>query len=231
MTEPNKKFIVTAVVFRNIFIVVFILLLILAIVIAYLGIKKLQTTADDVRMVVAEASAIDQTNTRTVTLWNEIQQNQQAVTRAGQVVAESKSYAYQDVIVRDLKNFAKKAGITITNYDFTVGNSSGSGSGSGAPAETTQPADGGTVPTAEDAAGAGAGPAGQTPPVASTLKTTSVSVTIETPVDYQRLLRFVNYIEQNLTKMQISQVSLSRVTSEGRGKINSDALTIEVYIR
>jgi uncharacterized protein (UPF0333 family) len=64
----------------------------------------------------------------------------------------------------------------------------------------------------------------------SGLKTTSVVITLKTPVDYNNLLRFIESIEQNLTKMQISKVSLSRDASGGNN-VTSDALTIEVYIR
>ena len=64
----------------------------------------------------------------------------------------------------------------------------------------------------------------------SGLKSTTVVVTLKTPVNYNNLLHFLASIEQNLTKMQVSKVTLSRGSATGTD-INTDALTIEVYIR
>jgi hypothetical protein len=61
------------------------------------------------------------------------------------------------------------------------------------------------------------------------VKITSVSVTLKNPLNYNNLLRFTKSIEQNLTKMQISKVSLSKSTTNN--EVTSDVLTIEVYIR
>lgn len=77
------------------------------------------------------------------------------------------------------------------------------------------------------------GSASDDTPVASRapagLNTTSASVTLGNPVDYNNLLHFIRSIEQNLTKMQIATISLSRADSSNQ--VTSDSLTIEVYIR
>jgi hypothetical protein len=78
--------------------------------------------------------------------------------------------------------------------------------------------------------GGTAGAATPAQPVPGGLKSTSVVATLKTPVDYYSLLRFIEAVEQNLTKMQISRVSLSKGTATGND-VTSDALTIEVYIR
>ena len=41
-----------------------------------------------------------------------------AVERASKIAAESKSYQYQDQIINDLNDFARKAGITISDITF-----------------------------------------------------------------------------------------------------------------
>ncbi|MFI5212624.1 MAG: hypothetical protein ACHQTE_01560, partial [Candidatus Saccharimonadales bacterium] len=61
------------------------------------------------------------------------------------------------------------------------------------------------------------------------VKSTSVAVTLVNPINYNNLLTFVKLIEQNLTKMQVSKIGLSKDPSSN--KIISDALTVEVYIR
>jgi len=65
--------------------------------------------------------------------------------------------------------------------------------------------------------------------VPSGVKSTSVTVALVNPVNYAHLLGFIQSIEQNLTKMQISRVSISKGTTGNT--VSSDVLTIEVYIR
>ncbi|MDX2776563.1 hypothetical protein PV379_04325 [Streptomyces caniscabiei] len=135
-----------------------------------------------------------------------LKENSQVVERARSIVADSQSYQYQDQIITDLNDFAGRNGVTITNVDFT---------GTTPPATTTSPS--ATAPAPSQ-------------PTTSGIKSTSATITIKTPVNYDNLLRFLESIERNLTKMQISKVSLSRGSAEGND-IVSDALTIEVYIR
>lgn len=59
------------------------------------------------------------------------------------------------------------------------------------------------------------------------VKTATISVTLKNPVDYTNLLRFMKAIEQNLTKMQISNISLTQ-DQEG---VSSDVLSIKVYVK
>jgi hypothetical protein len=121
------------------------------------------------------------------------------IQRASSIVADSQSYQYQDQILTDLKAFASQAGIVITNLDFSAATTS-------------------KTPTAP-----AAGPA----PVG--VKSTSVSVTLKNPVNYVNFLKFVKSIEQNLTKMQISKVALSKAATGN--DVSSETLIIEVYIR
>lgn len=204
---------INAIVFRRILIALFAAMILGAIGLVMFGMNLLRTTAADVNSVVTQSTTLNQTNSQTVREWNELERNKDVVERVSQIVAESKSYAYQDVIVRDLNSFADKAGIKITNFTFTQeGRTSGSRSSasSGGSADTPQP------PISSATGG---------------LKTTSVSITIETPVDYNRLLSFIHYVEQNLTKMQVASISLSRASDEQPGMVTPDSLTVEVYIR
>jgi hypothetical protein len=133
----------------------------------------------------------------------ELLANKDAVERASDIVADSKSYLYQDQIITDLNDYAKRAGLTITNLDFSTPDPVG---------PTTTP-----TPTQPNAV--------ETP---TGVKTTSVSVTLKNPVNYEGLLKFIKSIEQNLTKMQISRIGLAKDTSNS---VSSEILTIEVYIR
>ncbi|HJP80867.1 MAG TPA: hypothetical protein VJ841_00520 [Candidatus Saccharimonadales bacterium] len=134
--------------------------------------------------------------------------NSSVVERAQEIVADSKSYQYQDQIITDLNKFASASGLSITNVDFAGANPVAPSTSTGSQQQTQ---------------------AAQ--PAASSLRSTSATITLKTPVDYNAYLNFVHAIEQNLTKMQISKLSLSHDEAAGGNAIISEALKIEVYIK
>jgi hypothetical protein len=74
-------------------------------------------------------------------------------------------------------------------------------------------------------------PSATTPstPTPSGVKSSTVRVTLKNPINYANLLRFIKSIEQNLTKMQVSSVNLSKDVASGG--VSSDILTLQVYVR
>lgn len=177
---------------------------------AVFGLGTLRGQAAEVQQVVYDAENSNQKLQRVQELTSELTRNQEAVSRAKQIVAESKSYQYQDVIIRDLQAMANLAGVNITNFNFNAGaaNTNGTAAPSDTPAATP------------------------TPTLSSGLRSTNVSITLQTPVSYRNLLTFIHYVEQNLTKMQISKVGISSASNNQSGNtVSTDALTIEVYIR
>lgn len=113
------------------------------------------------------------------------------VEKAATVVAETKTYQYQNQIVEDVNRFASIAGVTVLGFDF--------------PAQT--------------AAG-----------VTKGVKTIQANVTLQNPVPYVNYLRFLKLIEQNLTKMQITDIS---ITPDDKviGRINNPTVGLQVYVR
>lgn len=204
----DKLFTTNAVRLRIVLIALLCLLIAGAVGISALGLGYLNKKAADVQQVVFDATSSDQKLQQIQDLATALDRNQEAVSRAKQVVAESKSYQYQDVIIRDLQAMATRAGISITNFDFSTG--------VGGPANSSAA----TTP-APAAASAGSG-----------LRSTTVNVTLSTPVNYRNFLTFIHYIEQNLTKMQISKVGLAHDDGDtNKDSVTSETLTIEVYIR
>lgn len=65
----------------------------------------------------------------------------------------------------------------------------------------------------------------------SSLPTQSVTVSLESPVSYTGLLRFLTYIETSTPKMQISGVDLSRPSDGNPDSTQISSLTIQVYVR
>jgi hypothetical protein len=163
----------------------------------------LRNLATDVSHATADASASHTTITTLEQLQETLAENREVIERANNIVAESQSYQYQDQIIQDLNNYAAAAGLTLINFNFSTQDSE------------AEPQEGQETTTQNVA-----------PP--SGINSTLVSVTIKNPVNYDNLLRFFYAIEQNLTKMQITNISL---TSGDGSDVTSEALVIEVYIR
>lgn len=196
-----------------------ILLIVSLVVIAALGVggfilakNQLTTVATEVSSAVSEANASSNNLETLQLLKRELSKQQEVIARTGQIVAESQSYRYQDQIIADLTKYASEANIVITNIDF---GDAGQTPGATAPASSSA----GATPT----------PTTNAAPAPSGVKSTLVSITLNNPVNYNDLLRFVRLIEQNLTKMQVSSIGLS--SDATTSQVSSDALTIEVYVR
>ncbi len=191
------------------------LTVVLVVAVVVYGVKLLNEYAVEVNqeVVATENSAANLSNIQT--LAQRLEDSQQAVAQAKKIVADSQEYQYQDTIIRDIESFASRAGVSVTSYDFSE-------AAAAAPAPATaEPA----VPVPADAAA----PETSLAPAAPALSSRVVTVSLETPVNYRNFLNFLNYIEQNLTKMQIANVNLSR--GETSSTVNTDALEIEVYVR
>jgi len=168
--------------------------------------NQMTTYAESVNEDARSATVSSNDITMLQSLQAQLEENSVAVTRAKNIVADSKSYQYQNQIISDINTYAKAAGVGIAGYGF---NSEGSGAA---------------------AASGTAAPAAPLPAAPSGLKTTSVSVTITNPVSYRAIIRFIHSIELNLTKMQLSGVTLTK-SDTNSDEVTVGPLTIEVYVR
>jgi hypothetical protein len=161
--------------------------------------RQLKVAATDTSHVVADAKASQNTLQTLKQVEQKLRDDKAVVERAGSIVADSQSYQYQNQVINDINDYASKAGIGITNIDFAT--------------TSTTPS---TAP--------------KSPLITPTgVAATSISVTLSNPVPYDNFLRFIHSIEQNLTKMQLTRVSLAKGTMGN--DITSEALTIQVYLR
>lgn len=153
----------------------------------------------------AKADSTDQ-NLRTLRkLEVELSKEASTAVKARDIVAESKQYVYQDQIIEDIVDIARSSGVTVTGFNF-------SDTSTGA---TVAPTTGSAAPSV---------------PVASDANSKQVSVTIRSPVSYSSVMNFIQRIEKNPLKMQISNISMSR-SSESAGLVGSESFTIKVYVR
>lgn len=67
-------------------------------------------------------------------------------------------------------------------------------------------------------------------PDSSGLKTVSATLTLKNPVSYIKYLKFLKYIEQNVTKMQITDVTLTP-DKDNPKQIDSPTIGLKVYVR
>lgn len=177
------------------------------------GQRQLSSTAHTVAETGSQAEASQNDIQRLQTVQQQLQQDADVVQSASDIVAESKSYQYQNQIVTDLNSFAESAGVTITNITFT------SSSSSPTPTSGSAPLNAGTPDKML--------PGQPSTPSATTLKTVSATISMQNPVNYSSFLQFTHDIEQNLTKMQLQSLSLA----SSAGNLVSNDLTIQVYIR
>lgn len=168
--------------------------------------------ADGTKAKAEEAQKSTQNLSSLMKMEVELKKYDNSIDRASLIVAESKSYKYQDEIIRDITTLAKNHKIDITGIAFT---------------STSAPSAAASAPATPAVSGA-ATPAGAT--ASGGLKSVKANITLKNPIEYKDMLDFIYAIQQNLTKMKIKSVGLSK-TSDKPSMVNSDALTIEVYIK
>lgn len=176
------------------------LILVVSIGIFYVAYGQLGKSAIETGDQVASAKESQNTLQRLQVLKKDLESKQAIIDKTNHIVADSQNYTYQDRIISDITTYASRANLKITNITFAA--SPG--------AVGTPPAQGAAVPAAG-------------------LKTATISVTVANPVNYKDILNFLHYIEQNLTKLKLSKVSLQK-SGEGDG-VTTDVLSLEVYVR
>lgn len=183
------------------------LLIILAAMVAgsYFAYSFLSTTSKEVADMQTEASAVDMKIQNLLKLKDQLEKNPVATKKAEQIVADSKSYQYQNQIVNDLSIYAGKANVPIQSFTFQDGSTSSKSSSSSS--QTTA----------------------KKPTSVSGVKSITVSIQLGDKVPYNNLLHFLYLVENNVTRMQISGVSISR--GEQRGEVSAQSLELGVYVR
>lgn len=210
---------------RIILSIALVLFFFLGIVIFILGYKRLGVVNADAQTIATKAQESQSSLNRLMATKTLLENNASTVERANQLVAQSRSYVYQDQIISDINKYATEAGLSITDITFTDSKTTATGSGASSTSSTgAASASSGTTGTSTGTASVG----GTTP---AGIKSVTAQVTTANPVSYIAMLTFIHLVEQSLFRMQISQINLSRSDAAGSNQISSNALTIEVFIR
>ena len=173
--------------------------------------NQLITYADQVKADSAAASVSSNDITRLQQLQNKLEVESVAVTRAKNIVADSKYYQYQNQIITDITAYAKSSGLRITNFTFTTDSVQGAKAGAAASGAAAAP------PVAGDPTPAG-------------IKSLTATIAIQSPANYQAVMKFIHSIEANLTKMQLTGISITKSTKNS-GDVSVNPFSIEVYTR
>jgi len=67
-------------------------------------------------------------------------------------------------------------------------------------------------------------------PLVSGIQASYISITIQNPVAYTNLMKFIKAIETNLPKMRLTGINLGRVENP-KGYVNVEPIIIEIYLR
>lgn len=179
------------------------------------GYSLLSEKAKETSRVATEANASNSKVQQLAATKKLLDNNTRAMERASKIVTNSESYVYQDQIIDDLNRIARKSGIQIIDITFTDAAIVG---GTSAQPSTSTP----STPATPAAA-----------PLTGGVKAVSASVKISDKVQYDKMLDFLYAVEQNLTKMAISKVSLRKADGliDGKPAVSTEQLTIEVYMR
>ena len=209
MSERKREKRTPAVTMRIVFALSLVLILVGMGGIVYFGYTMLQGTAGEVSKIQTEAKAVDAKVQNLARLEKEMEKYKDSVAKARQLVAETQQYQYQNQIINDLTTYANQSGVGIAGFTFTSGS---------AGAKSNSDSSGTSGTNNSSGSNSAAGP-----------KSMKVSVRLNEKTDYMALLRFMHLIEQNLTRMQIASVSMSK--AEGVGQVSTQTLDVEVYVR
>lgn len=162
----------------------------------------LSKASEEVGKMQTEATAVDAKIQSLLASKSQLDRNSDTVKKAKNIVSESKLYQYQNQIIQDLNIYADRAGIPIKSFSFQN--------------EPTT-----SAKTATSSKQTSASPAG--------VKSTFVSIQLGDHIDYTKFLHFLSLIEKNVTRMQLSGVSISR--GANNHEISIQSLEVKVYTR
>jgi len=162
----------------------------------------LSKTSEEVGKMQTEAIAVDAKIQSLLASKSQLDRNSDTVKKAKNIVSESKLYQYQNQIIQDLNTYADRAGIPIKSFSFQ-----------NEPTTSTK--------TATSSKQTSTSPAG--------VKSTFVSIQLGDHIDYTKFLHFLSLIEKNVTRMQLSGVSISR--GANNHEISIQSLEVKVYTR
>lgn len=169
----------------------------------------------------------------------QLKDQKETVEKAKHLFADATSHNYQRQVIEDINAYAGMLGIGISGYSFSDSNGGAEG-GTGA------------APSAPGAASSAPAPAGPTAPdttaasgVTGAAKPATVTVNLQSPIEYKTFLKFIKLIQNNVTQFRVGTINFSgggsdsmpsdpsnqSVSSAGQTSVNMPSITLEVYLK
>lgn len=178
----------------------------------------------------------------------QLDEQRETFERSKELLANAASYNYQREVIEDITAYARKAGVNVTGFTFQSQGSSSNGASEQAMAPAAEaapaaPSSEGTPATQQPAAGDSNAPGGAAP------KSVSVTLALESPIEYRKFLAFISLLQNNLTQYKVDIPSLSGTGGGGGGApasseteprsssssneltLNMPTLTMEIYTK
>lgn len=147
-----------------------------------------------------------------------LESHKDSMEKAKQLTASSNNFDYQQQLIDDLNRYAERAGIVITGYSFNI-------SESGQADSTPTP----TVSERNSIEGGGDGADPSMRPSAAAPQKATVTATIQSPIQYETLLRFLSTLETSLPKISVQDLQLTR-SDTNPNEISLSSLNLEVSV-
>ncbi len=212
-----RSFQLTPTKLRIILIVALLLLIAAHALVTALGRKILAENSTSVTEAVTLSASSQNTLDRLSNAEVQLKSQSKIVEKAKKVVADGNQHAYQESVINDINNYAKAAGIHVTGFTFENPVAKDA-SGKSAKTETTK--------NSQQIQG---------------VKTTTVILTLQSPMDYSTFLKFLRMLEENLLQLRLQSLNLSSSaisttgTTEGQPEpgqtIDVPTITLEVYTK
>jgi hypothetical protein len=158
----------------------------------------------------ADAQSGDKNLETLSNLETKLAQDAELIERTRSVVADNATYG--DQFLNDISRIAAEAGVTVTGIEFVESTAATPAAGA---ATTTPTPQASATPTPSATTGGG-------------VTKKSIQVSIQSPLNYTKMMNFLKGIETNALEMQVSSVSLSKDKGDD---VSSQGLTIGVYVR
>lgn len=171
--------------------------------------RSLRSYANTISRLNADAQSGDQNIQTLKNLQTRLDSEQDTIAAARSVVADNATFS--DQVISDISRIASESGVTITSLEFAKEAGTAATPGAAAPAATP----GQTTTTATTPA-----PAGVTKK--------SVTLALQSPLNYSNLLNFIQKVESNDLKMQLTSVTMAKEKADA---VTTQTFTIEVYVR
>ncbi len=200
----NKGYQLSPMLFRVILICGMVVLFIINVAAYFFLQSELEKVAKDVKDTNSIADSSSTKSAELKKLSEYLEKEKSAVSRVKNIVAESSSY--QDKVINDITLYAQKSGVFVDGITFES-NSQNTSVAPTANATIQQP---------------GATSAG--------INYKTAIINIRNPVQYRNIMQFLYYIENNLTRMDVTEVSLTKV-SDSSQEVSINPLNVKVYVK